>query len=97
MTTKHTPGPWEVRYDDQLDHIFTVGEHPRRIANIFGGVCGQNDSDLENQANARLVAAAPDLLAACKRYLRAMDEYGHPDKTDRLMRAAIEKATGEAM
>lgn len=46
----------------------------------------------ESEHNARLIAAAPDLLAACKAYLRAMARYGHPDKTGRLIRAAVEKA-----
>jgi hypothetical protein len=49
---------------------------------------------LQKEANARLIAAAPDLLEACKRYLEAMEKYGHPDKTDRLIRAAVEKAKG---
>jgi len=50
---------------------------------------------LEELSNDKLIAAAPDLLNACKRYLDAMERYGHPDKTPRLMRSAIEKATGE--
>ena len=44
--------------------------------------------------NAALIAAAPELLAACVAYLDAMERYGHPDKTDRLMRQAIAKAYG---
>lgn len=48
----------------------------------------------ELEGNASLIAAAPDLLEACKAYLDAMERYGHPDKTDRLMRKAIAKAEG---
>ena len=42
-----------------------------------------------------LTVQRDDLLAACKAYLYAMEHYGHPDKTDRLMRTAIKKAKGE--
>ena len=43
----------------------------------------------------RLVKQRDDLLEACQAYLRAMEQYGHPDKADRLMRRAIARATGE--
>lgn len=58
-TTKYTPGPWEVTYfsDCQLitkDVPPMIGQ-PIPIGRTYG----------ENQiANARLIAAAPDMLAA---------------------------------
>jgi hypothetical protein len=58
----HTPGPWIVKYDDQYDHVFTKATPHRRIANVFGGIRGESDFDLENQANAALIARAPELL-----------------------------------
>jgi len=65
----HTPGPWTVANGDQVwfDGINTV-QSPR-ICTI------QNASDpvrqlsaAEMSANARLIAAAPDLLAACRTF-----------------------------
>ena len=89
MTTKtatHTPGPWTA---DRLEgHVFTIatykGENPdhslsgRLIANCMGHSSnfelGLRDEQI---ANARLIAAAPSLLAAaltaCK-YGPSMDQ-----------------------
>jgi len=54
MTT-HTPGPWAVD-----DEIFVSG--PDGVS-IFGGSSPHRD-DVECMANARLAAAAPDMLKA---------------------------------
>lgn len=59
---------------------------------------GRGASDEEKQANAKLIAAAPDLLEACKLYKAWLEK-----DTDRecfeegwqAMTAAIQKATGE--
>lgn len=51
----------------------------------------------EAAANARLIAAAPDLLAALRDLLKRVDDgsdYG-PDHAVSIARAAIAKATGE--
>lgn len=57
-TVKHTPGPWTVMERDSVgDNIFTVSTPIRRIANTYG-------STEVYEANARLVAAAPELLEA---------------------------------
>jgi hypothetical protein len=87
----HTPGPWEA-------NCFLVSQAGgRRVEICHTGIIGRNKPGEQAEADARLIAASPDLLEACKMYLDAMDRYGHPDKTDRLMRAAIEKATGEVL
>lgn len=58
---KHTPGPWSFRLVKVQREVFSV-------AHGFGGpvayVHGQNVSEAESIANARLVAAAPELLEA---------------------------------
>ena len=70
--TEHRPGPWKIgAHADELTVIpITVSSEERwpwRIAAVY-----KNDPDLlpeydgEAYANARLIAAAPDLLAACK-------------------------------
>jgi hypothetical protein len=83
METKHTPGPWtlDAQYPDEI-----VGcDGKRRIGEVYGGRFVGDCSDPQYEipaevlANARLFAAAPELLEAlelCKRVLFAeyMDE-----------------------
>lgn len=55
---KHTPGPWEARLlEDPQWMVGIKGE-------AFHAVCVTSQGN--DEANARLIAAAPDLLAACK-------------------------------
>jgi hypothetical protein len=84
----HTPGPWTFEYR-RLDKSIDLG--------LQGdGVCRVNNDDIDHRealANANLISAAPDLLAACKAFY-------HGTKTDReceaMMGAAIRKAEGGA-
>ncbi len=69
MTASHTPGPWTVDTGHRTDIDRTVFAHspihnnPIAIARVYGeGVMASPDA--EKIANARLIAAAPDLLAA---------------------------------
>jgi hypothetical protein len=54
----------------------------------------------ERDANARLIAAAPDLLAACEAALGCLDAIDNtddwPPMLDLMLRKAIAKATGAA-
>lgn len=67
MTTKHTPGPWEIQ---QLETNRNGYDWPtfavRSPQNVCLAVVGDVDRHHAEQhpANARLIAAAPDLLAA---------------------------------
>lgn len=102
----HTPGPW--RFNDNTQwwktNPFSVtvrkhGVHSATVANIPARATITPE---EQQANARLIAAAPELLAA----LEAADKWvamyhtlaGHEAASEcmsRVIRAAIKKATGE--
>ena len=93
----HTPGPW------------TVGEwrEPFSITDSRVIRCGDKindvtafvtDSQLDHEANARLIAAAPDLLEALQAFLGEHNGvYGVSATTTNIdrARAAIKKATGE--
>lgn len=58
--TSHTPGPWEIRESKQGEGVcIYAGQYG------IGKVWNLNDNP-ENEANARLVAAAPELLVALK-------------------------------
>ena len=94
--TKHTPGKWYVAERQRLN------SDVRFIRTDFddsGVVCVTNDND------AKLVAAAPDLLEALEEVnvwinSSAIDEDGVVDEASRLelsqkVHAAIAKATGK--
>ena len=57
--SKSTPGPWEAS-SPGMDYIVTASDGRKFIV-------GDAVYHPENEANARLIAAAPDLLRACKR------------------------------
>ena len=91
--SKHTPGPWETSRDAvQEGHVqITVYSESdgERVATVF-----------QCEANARLIAAAPDLLAALERSLNWLASYpggGTLSRTGPLNQAhqAIAKAKGE--
>ena len=99
---KHTPGPWVV--DGDLN-IYAGDPNiglRRDVADTFGmGGFGSVE------ANARLIAAAPELLEAAQKALRIAEEWieievERPDALESHLReldsvrAAIAKARGEA-
>jgi len=101
---KHTPGPWYIGpnktqvYDKNVwydENGIRYGETPNIIIDI----------EPANPANARLIAAAPEMLEALSRckneleelsfYLEAQCIFGTWKATIEKARAAIAKATGE--
>lgn len=106
--TKHTQGPWLTNHG-RMRIVGKVNGIETTIAQVFDMPCigGSNDlaaergSDME-QANARLIAAAPDLLAALEFITREF-EFNLPvtgrthNETTALnmARSAIAKAKGE--
>ena len=88
-TVSHTPGPWQVKSDD----ISVVGRRNVGAFDVVAHVAPRQNT----HANARLIAAAPDLLAA----LKSLMEYMSPDDyawASRVQDAytAIAKAEGRA-
>ncbi len=82
--TKHTPGKWEV--SQYNPHEIWVG------ANINIATCHRLRG--EGIANAHLIAAAPALFEACKKYHKALqncnpDAGDEVDEADRMGKAAI--------
>ena len=100
--TDHTPGPWTYRralqpVDGEYDYAITavIAGEPDCIAEAFGRV--NLDIRLGAEANARLIAAAPDLLAALEASDNLVSLFVGPDdaiaNTVREMaRAAIARA-----
>jgi len=94
---QHTPGPWVVGpgYSEDGFREVPVG-HPTALGTITTAVAIDTAGLGSQDANARLVAAAPELLAAA----RAVNDFinGVADAVEpfALVRAAIAKATGTA-
>ena len=111
MTTQatHTPGPWTIsidrdKYDSSRDVIRVRAEEDRNHPQGPLTVARVNQylAD-ESVANARLIAAAPDLLEAlksCRSNMRILAKaagcYSSFESADNAAREAIEKATGRA-
>ena len=93
MNTQHTPGPWywsDNVPDAPKNHCIIVDADGFTIA----------EPSPMSEADARLIAAAPDLLAALQMVNRiwSHDQTANlaPDSPVAIVRAAIAKATGGA-
>ena len=109
MSTQHTPGPWAV--GSKSGHIETANAWRMSIA-----ICYNKDSKADGvskeefEANARLIAAAPELLKAlneCRRAIQGGTTFKPYDSRGagfqqefgiafvEYLNATIAKATGE--
>jgi hypothetical protein len=93
---KHTPGPWEIRGTYHTHEMIALPTST--IITDANGVVhayvSQGNWPGDRDANARLIAAAPELLAALREVFEFhRDEYGDGPLT-RLMSTAIAKAEG---
>jgi hypothetical protein len=102
MKTTHTPGPWRtclLSYQ-QGGRGQVVAEVPTCFGTIAVRAdpvypCPSKDKlDAEGQANARLIAAAPDMLAACESALERIDGMNEAMHIVDELRSAIAKAKG---
>jgi hypothetical protein len=88
--SKHTKGPWKTHL---VDSTAIVTEDGKLIAKAEG------DYHLDHaamEANARLIAAAPDLLEALELLQAGWSKNAITAGTWAIARAAIAKAKGEA-
>lgn len=83
--SKHTPAPWYLKPDPHADNkwdMVVVSDH-RYIQ------CEGRTAE-EAQANARLIASAPELLEALEQILKC-----HDSQSEQWAEEAIAKAKGE--
>ena len=89
--SKHTPGPWKV--DGKSDYF-------RISAQAHGGqytVIGISRGAIPSDADAQLLASAPELLEFAKAYLRGYKYDGGNDRwTDSELRDMAAKAVAKA-
>ena len=95
MSEKFTPGPWELTHPGPLLHGKRVFAGTKYI-----GIIDNSDMDVaEIDANAHLIAAAPDMYEAVKKMCNNALDLGYCHMTDcgncKSM-AAIKKAMGES-
>ena len=94
MSAQHTPAPWSV----EVDHSSNAPEFIRtyvdgEMYDLASVLCDETGNAT---ANARLIAAAPDLLVALQACLHRLDAHDEQSAPECLVaRAAIAKATGE--
>ena len=109
--TEHTPGPWAfVQEDDSSDGIITflitVDERTdlQDIARVWGDELLECATGLDvvrgtGEANARFIAAAPDMEKALEMYIQAADTESPCVElfiwAEEAARAALAKARGE--
>ena len=94
--SKHTPGPWEAA--KRCNAVYAGAQCVANLTEVTTGVEAE-----EGRANALLVAAAPDLLAACK-MLMGVAEWADRNRKRSIVdvcdwsrvRAAVAKAEGGA-
>jgi hypothetical protein len=93
MSAQHTPGPWTADWNSG-SHGYTIAGDHIAIGTAFS-LLGKRYGTGEASANARLIAAAPEMLEA----LRFVQEHGavYPEgEAGQRIRAAIAKAEGRA-
>ncbi|HCK4463466.1 TPA: hypothetical protein N0H24_006107 [Pseudomonas aeruginosa] len=84
MANKHTPGPWKVGTPGP-NGCYTVGTQGGLMtAMIAHSICEPDQIETAN-ANARLMAAAPEMLGA----LQHIEEYWNRDSNEQAMTDAL--------
>ena len=88
-----TPGPWRVGTHTDIYPSITdiVSDGDKAVCSV--------SLIIERHANARLIAAAPELLETLESVVKVCDDLGRDGVFSHVMaqaRAAIAKATGEA-
>src|SRR5437868_3901379 len=103
---KYTPGPWKSRIASPSDATLIVAG-PAPDGDGYERICtvrAREDRDYSKDddralANARLIAAAPDLLEACRLTLQILENLTTEDYSrggDKPARKALEAAVAKA-
>lgn len=92
----HTPGEWTIEEygDDETPSLVIHKDTETRVC--FMATPGSHGDPAKIEADARLIAAAPDMLAALQAVMAEWRE-GYGLRCEQQARAAIDKATGRTM
>ena len=96
---KHTPGPWEVQTNRLGEGLINrVGGFVIDSKSVNERVCSTwstNRADIDDKANAALIAAAPTMLESLRGVVRYMkNETDNPTAVYDQVKQAIAKAEG---
>ena len=96
--SKHTPGPWRLIKSGSSINIYS--DTDTNTARICTEAYNAPESKEEQIANARLVAAAPEMFAVLHRLIFVFDKrknfaYENFEDTVNMAREAIAKAEGK--
>ena len=95
--TNWTPGPWEVQRDSGLRiYITQPNDAKNRVPGYYAEVRRFTPNANQVEANAKLIAAAPDLYDALELLVDTNDSGGWPSAAIVIARAALAKARGES-
>ena len=89
---KHTPGPWSKDYGHTEGHIKTLHNpkvHTKTVIKYRYNMCEEILTEEEIEANARLIAAAPEMLEALINAYCNMDSGNFEE-----IESVVKKATG---
>ena len=97
---KHTPGPWEACGQDGCIRIRATDVDGTTVyPAAINGNADDDEYGPTTRANAELIAAAPDLLAACRVALQAIEDAHHGVSTadqEAMIEQVIAEAEGNA-
>ena len=100
---KHTPGPWTVEWPMDGGALIMAEDGHGHLGRVDVRYSKRNNLE-EAEANARLIAAAPDLLEACRDTVNKLvnihtvgsdQDKGRWLSSISLLASAIAKATGK--
>lgn len=106
----HTPGPWHVGHESGINQMMPSISILRSVTYVEGvrpttycvgevtypSTTGNTVGALERAANARLIAAAPELLKELTYFVDWIEQGDYEESFLNSARAAIAKATGES-
>lgn len=96
MSTKFTHGPWNVV--NEIPGFTMIGGKTEDDGKIHNAICEvyQPEKNKQSEANAKLIAAAPELLEALNEALDQLESWNNESEdtfTMKRIREAIKKAT----
>lgn len=98
MSAAHTPGPWYYEFGTDAYVTASRDSNPEGSPIVAVASCASRSRPgHENRANARLIAAAPELLEAAQAAWNCIAELSPTQarvETAQMLQAVIDKATG---
>lgn len=96
-----TPGPWEREHRKGADGLYRTEVFSKQ----YGGIatcdwtpkhCGNGVTETCRRANARLIAAAPEMHEAIKTAISYLDSFGDWQEGEELLYCLLKKALAKA-